>query len=95
MKTLFEHTSASWVRYSDYEWKEADGQLYLLPTADAKPLPFGTRLLIRAYALRHTAWGQVLLAGAPYAPAAPRFSLKSAVCHAAFEFHTRGPTALS
>ncbi|MGN8750955.1 hypothetical protein ACTNEV_11165 [Oscillospiraceae bacterium HCP3S3_D12] len=40
MKTLFEHTSASWVRYSDYEWKEADGQLYLLPTADAKPLPY-------------------------------------------------------
>ena len=40
MKTLFEHKSASWVRYSDYEWKEADGQLYLLPTADAKPLPY-------------------------------------------------------
>ena len=40
MKTLFEHASASWVRYSDYEWKEADGQLYLLPTADAKPQPY-------------------------------------------------------
>ena len=40
MNTLFEHTSASWVRYSDYEWKEANGQLYLLPTADAKPQPY-------------------------------------------------------
>ena len=41
MKSLFEHTSASWVRYSDYEWKEAKNhQLYLLPTRDAIPSPY-------------------------------------------------------
>ena len=40
MNTLFEHTSASWVRYSDYEWKECGGILYLLPTAEAQPRPY-------------------------------------------------------
>jgi len=40
MKTLFEHTSASWIRYSDYEWKEKDGILYLLPTLGAMPKPY-------------------------------------------------------
>ena len=41
MKSLFEHTSASWVHYSDYEWKETkDHQLYLLPTKDAVPSPY-------------------------------------------------------
>lgn len=34
----FEHTSASWVRYSDYEWKTGEnGQEYLLPAEGAKP----------------------------------------------------------
>ena len=38
MNTLFERTSSSWVRYSSYEWKEAeDGKLYLMPTKDAQP----------------------------------------------------------
>lgn len=38
MKNLFEHTSAHWARYSDYEWRTAaDGHDYLLPTPDAKP----------------------------------------------------------
>ena len=38
MNTLFERTSSSWVRYSSYEWKEAeDGKLYLTPTRDAQP----------------------------------------------------------
>ncbi len=38
MNTLFERTSSSWVRYSGYEWKEAeDGKLYLTPTRDAQP----------------------------------------------------------
>lgn len=38
MNNLFEHTSASWVRYDDYEWKEGkDGTLYLTPAAKAKP----------------------------------------------------------
>lgn len=40
MKTLFEHTSASWIRYSDYEWKEKDGLHYLLSTVDAMPKPY-------------------------------------------------------
>ena len=41
MTNLFEHTSASWVHYSDYEWKETkDGQYYLLPTEDAIPSPY-------------------------------------------------------
>ena len=40
MRNLFEHTSASWVHYSDYEWKEKNGRFYLLPTKDAKPSPY-------------------------------------------------------
>ena len=41
MRNLFEHTSASWVHYSDYEWKETeDHQLYLLPTKGAIPSPY-------------------------------------------------------
>ena len=40
MKKLFEHISASWVHYSDYEWKEKAGQFYLLPTKDAVPRPY-------------------------------------------------------
>ena len=40
MNRLFEHTSASWVKYSDYEWKDKDGLLYLLPAKDAKPQPY-------------------------------------------------------
>ena len=41
MKNFFEHTSASWVRYSDYEWKKTEnGKEYLLPTKDAMPKPY-------------------------------------------------------
>lgn len=41
MKNIFEHSSASWVRYSDYEWRTTDeGKAYLLPMADAKPQPY-------------------------------------------------------
>lgn len=41
MSNLFEHNSASWVRYSDYEWRTAaDGNLYLLPAKDATPKPY-------------------------------------------------------
>ena len=41
MKNFFEHTSASWVRYSNYEWKKTvDGKEYLLPTKDARPQPY-------------------------------------------------------
>lgn len=38
MKNLFERTSSNWVRYSEYEWKEAkNGKLYLKPTKTAQP----------------------------------------------------------
>jgi hypothetical protein len=38
MKNIFEHTSASWVHYSDYEWRTAeDGKDYLLPAKGADP----------------------------------------------------------
>ena len=41
METLFEHTSASWVRYSQYEWKKGtDDNLYLTPTENANPQPY-------------------------------------------------------
>lgn len=40
MRNLFEHTSASWVKYNDYEYKEKNGTLYLLPTEDAVPKPY-------------------------------------------------------
>lgn len=41
MKSLYEHTSACWVRYSNYEWKETKNhQLYLLPARDAIPSPY-------------------------------------------------------
>ena len=40
MKNPFEHTSASWVRYDDYEWREKDGLLYLLPVAGVKAMPY-------------------------------------------------------
>ena len=41
MKSLFEHTSASWVRYSDYEWmKNSEGDWYLLPAEGASPKPY-------------------------------------------------------
>lgn len=35
---LFERTSSTWVRYSEYEWKKAkDGTLYLTPAPGATP----------------------------------------------------------
>lgn len=38
MMNIFAHTSATWVRYSDYEWRQApDGYFYLLPAPDAVP----------------------------------------------------------
>ena len=38
MMNIFEHTRASWVRFSDYQWREApDGHFYLLPVPDAVP----------------------------------------------------------
>ena len=41
MTNIFENTRASWVRYSDYEWRTAEnGKDYLLPTKDAQPKPY-------------------------------------------------------
>ena len=41
MTNIFEHTRASWVHYSDYEWRTAeDGKDYLLPAKDAQPKPY-------------------------------------------------------
>ena len=38
MKNLFERTSSTWVRYSEYEWKKSeDGILYLTPSKTAQP----------------------------------------------------------
>ena len=38
---LFEHDSAFWMRYEDYEWKEAeDGHSYLIPAVKAEPKPY-------------------------------------------------------
>lgn len=38
MNNLFERTSSTWVRYSEYEWKKAkDGALYLTPAPGAMP----------------------------------------------------------
>lgn len=38
MQNLFQKVSSPWVRYSEYECKEADnGTLYITPAAGAKP----------------------------------------------------------
>ncbi len=37
-RTVFEHTSAPWIRYSNYEYKtDNDGNLYITVSKDAKP----------------------------------------------------------
>lgn len=37
MNKLFEHTASSWVRYKNYEWREKNGKLYLMPRKTAMP----------------------------------------------------------
>ena len=37
MNKLFEHTASSWVRYKNYEWREKNGRLYLMPRKTAMP----------------------------------------------------------
>ena len=38
MKNLFEHTSAPWIRYSNYEYKTGcDSNLYITVSKDARP----------------------------------------------------------
>ena len=54
MKNLFEHTSAHWAKYADYEWRTAaHGKEYLLPCAgvDASvynPIPLADQLVLDA-----------------------------------------------
>ena len=60
MRNLFEHTSASWVRYSDYEWREKDGNLYLLPSKDAAPKPYDPMEDAEALVLSAMDIGQML-----------------------------------
>ena len=51
---LFEHTSAGWAKYSDYEWRMAtDGQNYLMPAAKAEadvynPMTQADELIVEA-----------------------------------------------
>lgn len=59
MKNLFEHTSAKWVRYSDYEYKEKDGTLYLLPTEDAMPSVYDPMKDPETLVLKMTEIGQM------------------------------------
>ena len=59
MKNLFEHTSAKWVRYSDYEYKEKDGTLYLVPTEDAMPSVYDPMKEPEALVLKMTEIGQM------------------------------------
>jgi len=41
MNNLFQQTSTPWVKYSDYEYRQAENdKLYLTPTAGAKPQPY-------------------------------------------------------
>ncbi len=54
MMNLFEHTSAHWARYADYQWRKApDGQAYLLPEGEAEatvydPIPLANQLVTDA-----------------------------------------------
>lgn len=59
MKDLFEHTSAKWVRYSDYEYKEKNGTLYLLPTEDAMPSVYDPMKDPETLVLKMTEIGQM------------------------------------
>ena len=35
---MFEHSNSTWVRYSEYEWKQGkNGKQYLTACADAQP----------------------------------------------------------
>jgi hypothetical protein len=38
MNNFFIKTSSSWVKYSEYEWREQNGVLYIKPAPDAKPV---------------------------------------------------------
>ena len=43
MNTLFQRTNASWVRFSEYEYKQGeDGTLYLTPAPNSQPEVYDT-----------------------------------------------------
>ena len=38
MNSLFQKTSSSWVKYSEYQCREKDGTMYVMPAPKAKPV---------------------------------------------------------
>lgn len=68
MNSLFTRTSAWWTRYSDYQWtKTPDGQLYLLPTADATPHPYNMLTDPQRMVLDAVGVGQICMKKPPHA----------------------------
>ena len=64
MMNIFEHTRTSWVRYSDYEWREApDGHYYLLPAPDAKPSIYDPTKVTSELVLAAVEIGRSLMGG--------------------------------
>ena len=62
MLNIFEHTSASWVRYSDYEWRLAKGgHFYLLPSPDARPSIYDPTEVTRELVLDAVGLGRALM----------------------------------
>lgn len=62
MLNIFEHTSASWVQYSDYEWRLAeDGHFYLLPVPDARPSIYDPTEVTRELVLDAVGLGRALM----------------------------------
>ena len=66
MTNIFAHTRASWVRYSDYEWREgADGHFYLLPAPDAAPGIYDPTKVTSELVLTAVEIGRSLIGGTP------------------------------
>ena len=66
MRTLFEHNTASWVRYDDYEWKSAaDGHSYLLPASGSDPMPYDPMTVAEDLVLDAMDIGQLLFTHQP------------------------------
>ena len=66
MMNIFEHTRASWVRYSDYEWREGpDGHVYLLPVPDAAPSIYDPTKVTNELVLAAVEIGRSLMGGTP------------------------------
>ena len=79
MTSLFEHTRASWVRYSSYEWKTAqDGHDYLLPAPDAKPEIYDPTKVTEALVMDAVEIGRALIGKTPSEKALP--SIREFAC---------------